>query len=309
MDLDFAEQYAATRQDVIPSPEFARKYVYVPLKKIVDALNSETNLVSVVVLKTIAVGQETARVICALVTPLSMTRLENVGGMQTTIRENCPAYASLVNIAYEPVKRHFDWRVEFVFSSATRARLVEVDRVAAKKSASAANKSVSDAENLAIPLDVDDDKEGMLAQRRRIEEESRLLEAEIRTDRTNQEISRLTSARAEQTPVTTRASTKSTSLIRRTVSVAPAEKVVVGGRKRPAPAIAKDGKHAKAKPTDDIPKFLQPARPPSILSTRLPFLNRLLCFIAGIEHEGANSAASDYVKSHEFDTDLFLQTK
>lgn len=316
MDLDFAEKYAANQQDLMPSPEFARKYVYEPLKRIVDSLNnSDTHLVSVNVHKTITVGQETARVICALISPLSLTRLESVGGMQKTIQEHCPPHGSLIQIAYEPIKRFFEWRIEFVFDSATRSRLLEADRVATAKSVG--SPAATDAEKLAMPLDGQNDKDDMLKQRRRIEEESRLNEAAIRSSRTDAEVLRLTSARAEehQNVHATRSSGKapasSSSLIRRTTTVAPATKVVVRAKKRPAPAISKDGKHTKAKlgaAEEELSTLVRPAKPPSILSFPVPFLNRLLCFIGGVEPEGANSTNTDYAKSHAFDTDLFVQT-
>lgn len=313
MDLDFAELFAAQQQDVLPSRDFARNHVYAPLKRVVDALNnSETKLNAVDVFKTITVGQETVRVRCSLVTPLSLHRLESIGGMQKDIQENAPSNCTLTTIVYEPQERRFAWSVEFQFDAATRRRLLDAD-AAAGAAASAATRSGAstapsvEAESLAMPPDSQQDKERLLRERRALEEASRIAEVTIRNDRTEKEIRRITSARSGG-GVGDDGDGGGKSLIRRTTTVAPAKQIVVKGKRSPAGSISKKGTHTKAKLDEEMPTLIRPAKPPSLLALPIPFLNKLLCFIGGVDSEGSNLADADYAKSHAYDTDLFVQT-
>lgn len=321
MDLDFAELFAAQQQDVLPSRDFARNHVYAPLKRVVDALNnSETKLNAVDVFKTITVGQETVRVRCSLVTPLSLHRLESIGGMQKDIQENAPQNCTLTTIVYEPQERRFAWSVEFQFDAATRRRLLDAD-AAAGAAASAATRSGAstapnvEAESLAMPPDSQQEKERLLRERRALEEASRIAEVTIRNDRTEKEIRRITSARSGGGSGgggdDGGGGGGGKSLIRRTTTVAPAKQIVVKGKRSsasPAGSISKKGTHTKAKLDEEMPTLIRPAKPPSLLALPIPFLNKLLCFIGGVDSEGSNLADADYAKSHAYDTDLFVQT-
>ena len=310
MDLDFAELFTENKQDALLTLDFARNHVYAPLRRIVDALNSsDTKLDAVNVLKTITVGRETIRVLCSLSTPLSLNRLESAGGIEKEIRERAPPNCSLtMPVVYEALERKFSWNVEFEFDDGTRRRLLEAD--AAASAAAAAGASITPAvevEKLVMPADSQHDKERLLRERRALEEASRLAEAKIRSDRTDREIQLITSARGGGGGGASR------SLIRRT-TVAPSKQLVVKTKRAattsPTNVISKKGNHTKAKlgSDDDSSTLIRPNKPPSFFAFPVPFLNRLLCFIGGVDSEGSNLADADYAKSHAYDTDLFVQT-
>ena len=70
-------------------------------------------------------------------------------------------------------------------------------------------------------------------------------------------------------------------------------------------AIEKKAAHNKA---SSSPTLIRAAHQPSVFAPPLSLLSRVACFLAGVEPEGSNAVDKDYVKSHAYDTDLFVQT-
>jgi hypothetical protein len=297
---------------------FAKKHVFEPLRKIIDSIEMGGHtLEEVDVLSTVVAGVKSLRVQCSIFTPVAHDNLLTVGMLETVVKDNLPSKCSLTKMAYNAEKRGFLWAVEFDFDKKSVDKLLEIDERIEKATEIAEAEvnggvgSHSTSVVSSLPVVADREKDSLLRKRRQLDEESKVAEGELRKVRTRRDFNMIVGIGGGPGKGKGKAAD-----IAKESSVKPTKRLFVAGRRNtPKVAISKNDKKVKAKSSsrtdtaetsdEKLVKESTQSFVPLVLSNGLPFVNRILCALAGVDT--TNEASQDYAVSHRYDNDLFIQ--
>jgi len=314
MESAFVELFSACESDGSAiTLSFAKRYVFGPLRTILDCVETGGHrLESVDRLKSVNVGVHTARVQCSVFTPVSDDNLMTVGMLEKIIKDNLPSKCTLVKIVYSAEMRGFLSSIEFQFDDETIARLDQKDfqLVCATELVNSGGDVIT-----SLPIAGEKEKDALLTKRRKLDEESKVAEGELRKVRSRREYNQIvgisnsrakgaahTAVKAKSEPAPTRES-----------HVRPTKQIYVTGRRNaPKPPISKTDKKTKAKvvrgeeTSEEVAETAEaPSIAPSVFARSLPFVNRILCAVAGVDT--TNEESQEYEVSHRYHNDLFIQ--
>jgi hypothetical protein len=266
---------------------FAQRHVLRPIENMIDSnrLLSGTGVIAVDHLKSTVSGEQTSRVHCEFLTPVTDMNLLTTQSMKKLLQENLPSSAVLVTVNYEPLSRAFKWVVEFSYDRAKLEAIKAADLLedqlqnAPHTGATESTRAAVNLSDLALPPSADAEKDSLLNKRRRLEVESSTAETEVRKSRAQREYDTL----IENANSVHREGKRKTVASAPSISVRPAKRLVVPNRRHresPLSGITKPGVKSKAALEEKKTAF---GALPELFSGRFKFLNYLVHKVSGVE--------------------------
>jgi hypothetical protein len=274
--------------------KFAQKHVLEPLCELVEYHTpSGTHLLSITQSKKVLAGEKTPYLHIMMQTPYSASHPIVQGHLRDSIGENLPAGTRNFKLEFNPITKSFVWSFDFVFTKA------DIDTLTAVPDATKVSSSLLP-DQLPV-LRTDDDGDGdaaQLEQRRKLESDSNAADMVLNRRRTRRLAHHMFVAEA---PVD--AASDDPNHVFAKKGLKPLKRVVVPRKsiasKRLVGSIGKSHDKTKAKSATAASDVQEES------SWGGRMLKRLTYLVAGVDPKSEKSR--DYVESHQYDADLFIE--